>query len=73
MCSCLSIIRIHLEKSDQMSESGFFLSRSHIGWDLGFSSKIGRILMKSEWLNSLRTYNFLFNHIKSPKNVQHKN
>ena len=30
--------------SKQMSQSVFFLSRSHIGWDSGFSSKIGRIL-----------------------------
>ena len=32
-----------LEKSEQMSKSGFFLSRLHIGLDSGFSSKIGRI------------------------------
>ena len=32
-----------LEKSEQMSKSGFFLSRLHIGLELGFSSKIGRI------------------------------
>ena len=32
-----------LEKSEQMSKTGFFLSRLHIGLDSGFSSKIGRI------------------------------
>ena len=32
-----------LEKSEQMSKTGFFLSRLHIGLDAGFSSKIGRI------------------------------
>ena len=32
-----------LEKSEQMSKSGFFLSRLHISLDSGFSSKIGRI------------------------------
>ena len=32
-----------LEKPEQMSKSGFFLSRLHIGLDSGFSSKIGRI------------------------------
>ena len=32
-----------LEKSEQVSKTGFFLSRLHIGLDSGFSSKIGRI------------------------------
>ena len=32
-----------LEKSEQMSKTGFFLSRLHIGLDSRFSSKIGRI------------------------------
>ena len=32
-----------LEKSEQMSKTGFFLSRLHIGLDSGFSSKIARI------------------------------
>ena len=36
------IIRIHLKTSNRQM-SGFFLSRSHIGQDLGFSSKIERI------------------------------
>ena len=39
-----------LEKSEQMSKSGFFLSRLHIGLDSGFSSKIGRIPQNwDEW------------------------
>ena len=32
-----------MEKSEQMSKSGFFLSWLHISLDSGFSSKIGRI------------------------------
>ena len=52
-CSCINIIRIHLKKSKQMSKLGFFLSRSHVGLNSGFSSKIGRIPTKSEWLDSL--------------------
>ena len=39
--------------SQHESKSGFFLSRSHIGWDSGFSSKIRIILMKLGWLDSL--------------------
>ena len=35
-----------------MSKLGFFQSRSHIGWDLGFSSKIGRIPRRLGWLDS---------------------
>ena len=54
-CSCLFIIiRIHLKISKQMSKSGFFLSRSHVGRDSGFSSKIGRIATRSGWLDSPR-------------------
>ena len=40
----------------EMSKSGFFLSRSHIGWDSGFSSKAGRISTWSGWLDSLITW-----------------
>lgn len=36
-----------------MSKPGFFTSRSYIGRDSGFLSKIGRIPTKSGWLNSL--------------------
>ena len=53
LCSCINIIRIHLKKSKQMSKLGFFLSRSHVGLNSGFSSKTGRMPMKSEWLDSL--------------------
>ena len=38
--------------SQHESKSGFFLSRLHIGWDSGFSSKIGIVPMKSGWLDS---------------------
>ena len=38
--------------SHHESKSGFFLSRSHIDRDLGFSSKIGIIQMKLGWLDS---------------------
>ena len=41
-CSFISIIRIHLKITEPMLKSGFFLSRSHIGQDSGFSSKIVR-------------------------------
>ena len=43
-------------KISEMSESGFFLSRSHIGRDSGFSSKIGRNSTWSGWLDSLITW-----------------
>ena len=46
--------------SQLKSKSGFFLSRSHIGWDSGFSSKIGIILMKLGWLDSLTAYTHSF-------------
>ena len=36
-----------------MSKSRFFLSRSYIGQDLRFSSKIGAILTKLGWLDNL--------------------
>ena len=36
-----------------MSKLGFFLSQSHVGLNSGFSSNIGRMPMKSEWLDSL--------------------
>ena len=40
--SCMSIIRIHLKISEQMSKSRFFPSRSYyVGRDSGFSKKIG--------------------------------
>ena len=39
----ISVEYTPLEKSEQMSKTGFFLSRLHIGLDSGFSSKIGRI------------------------------
>ena len=39
--------------SHHESKSGFFLSRSHIGGDSGFSSKIRIIPTKSGWLDSL--------------------
>ena len=56
MCSCISITRIHLEIIIRTDfKIGMFLSRSQIGWDSGFSSKIGRILTKSGWLDSLPT------------------
>ena len=38
-----------------MSKLGFFQSRSHIAWDLGFSSKIGRIPRRLGWLDSQQT------------------
>ena len=41
--------------SEGKSKSGAFLSRSHVGQDLGFSNKIRVILMKSGWLDSLKT------------------
>ena len=37
-----------------MSKSLFFLSPSHTGHDSGFSSKIGRIPTRSEWLDNLK-------------------
>ena len=43
-------------KISEMSKSGFFLSRSHIGRDSGFSSKIGRNSTWSGWLDSLITW-----------------
>ena len=52
-CSCMSIIRIHLKISEQMSKSGFFPSRAYAGRDSGFSKKIGRIVTKSGCLDSL--------------------
>ena len=36
-----------------MLQSGFFLSRQNTDQDSGFSSKIGRIPTRSEWLDSL--------------------
>ena len=39
----MCILRVNLKISEQMSKSGFFTSRSYIGRDLGFSSKIGRM------------------------------
>ena len=47
------ILTMYFKIWKQMSKSGFFLSWSHIGRDSGFSSKIGRILMRSELLDSL--------------------
>ena len=46
--------------SKQMWQSGFFLSRSHIGRDSGFSSKIGRILTRDRdgwtvWISDWKT------------------
>ena len=37
-----------------MSKSVFFLSPSHTGHDSGFSSKIGRIPTRLEWLDNLK-------------------
>ena len=56
-CSFIIIIRIHLENK-QMPKSGFFLSRSYIGWDSGFSSKIGKIPTQPKRLDSLHMYQF---------------
>ena len=39
--------------SEQVSKLGFFLFRSHIGRDSGFSSKNGKIPTTSGWLDSL--------------------
>ena len=55
MHSCVNITRIRLESSEQISKTGVFLSRSHIGWDSEFSSKIERIPTKLGWLDSLRS------------------
>ena len=56
MCSCIRITRIHLEIIIRTDfKIRIFLSRLQIGWDLGFSSRIGRILTKSGWLDSLPT------------------
>ena len=41
------------EVSEQVPELGFFLFRSHIGRDSGFSSKNGKISTTSGWLDSL--------------------
>ena len=43
------------------SKSGFFLSRSHIGRDLGLTSKIGMVPTKSGWLDSLCYKEVLYN------------
>ena len=48
-----TLLRVLVYLSTQMWKSGFFLSRSHIGRDSGFSSKIGRIPTRSGWLNIL--------------------
>ena len=54
---CVFLYKCHknsLEKSKQMIvKIGIFQSRSYIGQDSGFSSKIRRILTKSGWLDSL--------------------
>ena len=53
-CHCMSIIRIHLKISEQLSKSEIFLSRTHIDRDSGqFSSKIGRTRTRPGWLKSL--------------------
>ena len=52
-CHWMGIIRIHLKIWEQISTSGFLLSRSHFGQDSGFSIKIGRIPTRSGWLDSL--------------------
>ena len=46
-----SIVRIQLKNV----KIGIFVSWSHIGQDLGFSNKIGRILTSSGGLDSLLT------------------
>ena len=46
-----SIVRIQLKNV----KIGIFVSWSHIGQDLGFSNKIGRILTSSAGLDSLLT------------------
>ena len=55
-CHCMSIIRIHLKISEQLSKSEIFLSRTHIDRDSGFSSKIGRTPTRSGWLKSLHRH-----------------
>ena len=47
----MSIISIHFKISVQMSKLRFFLSQSHIGWDSGFSSQIGRMRERLGWLD----------------------
>ena len=42
-CISFSFMRIGRKVSQHESKSGFFLSRLHIGQDLGFSSKIGMV------------------------------
>ena len=55
-CHCMSIIRIHLKISEQLSKSEIFLSQTHIDQHSGFSSKIGRTPTRSGWLKSLHRH-----------------
>ena len=63
-CHWMGVIRIHLKIWEQISTSGFLLSRSHFGQDSGFSIKIGRIPTRSGWLDSLHTRTTFYGIVK---------
>ena len=42
LCSCVSIIRIHMKYRNRCQNRDFFLSRSHFGRDTGFQAKSGK-------------------------------
>ena len=55
MCSCINIIKAHLEKSKQMSKSGFFPIAIAYWSRLGIFRQNGENTTKLGWLDSKET------------------